>query len=104
MAKMEPTTSPLPFAERASPNPFGHLVGQPLDDHQVDIPAINSDGFEACQRLVKDVAAGGFSSALPVFGDAGTGDSPLFGRVPPWLAPQPRNPFVLVRVEPYPSG
>src|SRR5260370_18932923 len=104
MAKMEPTTSPLPFAERASPNPFGHLVGQPLDDHQVDIPDINSDAFEACQRLVQDVAAGGFSAALTVFGDAGTGKTHLVGRVRRWLEPLPGNLFVFVRVETSPAG
>jgi hypothetical protein len=66
---MEPTTLPLPFAERAFPNPFGPLVGQPLDNDQVDIAEINSEAFEACQRLVRDVADGGFSAALTVFGD-----------------------------------
>ncbi|HEX4229483.1 MAG TPA: hypothetical protein VHZ07_12500 [Bryobacteraceae bacterium] len=60
---------PLPFAERAFPNPFGPLVGQPLDNDQVDIAEINSEAFEACQRLVRDVADGGFSAALTVFGD-----------------------------------
>ncbi len=103
-AKMEPTTSLSQFAERAFPNPFGHLVGQPLDDHQVDIPEINSEAFEACRRLVHDVAAGGFSAALTVFGDAGTGKTHLIGRIRRWLEPQPGNLFVFVRMETSPSG
>jgi hypothetical protein len=101
---MEPTTSPLPFVERAAPNPFGHLVGQPLDDQQVDIAAINSEAFEACRLLVQDVAAGGFSAALTVFGDTGTGKTHLVGRVRRWLEPQPENLFVFVRMETSPSG
>src|ERR1700680_2467145 len=101
---MEPTTSPFPFAERAFPNPFGPLVGQPLDDHQVDIAEINSESFEACQRLVQDVAAGGFSAALTVFGDVGTGKTHLVGRVRRWLEPQPGNLFVFVRMETSPAG
>ncbi len=103
-AKMEPTTSPLPFAERAFPNPFGPLVGQPLDDHQVDIAEINSEAFEACQRLVQDVASGGFSAALTVFGDVGTGKTHLVGRVRRWLQPQHEKLFVFVRMETSPAG
>ncbi len=102
--KMEPTTSPLQFAERAFPNPFGHLVGQPLDDNQVDIPEINLEAFEACRRLVQDVAGGGFSAALTIFGDAGTGKTHLIGRVRRWLETQPGNLFVFVRMETSPSG
>jgi hypothetical protein len=101
---MEPTTSPLPFAERTFPNPFGPLVGQPLDDRQLDIAEINSESFEACRRLVQDVAAGGFSAALTVFGDSGTGKTHLVGRVRQWLEPQPGNLFVLVRMETSPAG
>ncbi len=96
--------SPLPSAERAVPNPFGHLMGQPLDDYHVDIAEINSGAFEACQRLIQDVAAGGFSAALTVFGDAGTGKTHLVGRVRRWLAPQPGNLFVFVRMETSPAG
>jgi hypothetical protein len=102
--KMEPTTSPLPFVERAFPNPFGPLFGQPLDDHQVDIADINSEAFEACQQLVQDVAAGGFSAALTVFGDWGTGKTHLVGRVRRWLEPQHGNLFVFVRMETSPAG
>jgi hypothetical protein len=102
--KMEPTTSPLPFVERASPNPFGHLVGQPLDDHQVDVAEINSEAFEACRRLVQDVAGGGFSAALTVFGDAGTGKTHLVGRVRRWLDPEAGNLFVFVRMETSPAA
>jgi len=101
---MEPTTSPLPFAERASANPFGPLVGQPLDDRQVDVTEINSEAFEACQRLVADVAAGGFSAALTIFGDSGTGKTHLLGRVRRWLEPQPDKLFVFVRMETSPAG
>ncbi len=103
-AKMEPTTSPLPFAERAVPNPFGHLVGQPLDDHQVDIAEINSEAFEACRRLTQDVADGSFSAALTVFGDAGTGKTHLVGRVRRWMEPQSKNFFVFARMETSPAG
>lgn len=101
---MEPTTSPLPFAELAFPNPFGPLVGQPLDDRQVDIVEINAEAFSACQRLVQDVTAGGYSSALTVFGDVGTGKTHLIGRVRRWLEPQPANLFVFVRMETSPAG
>jgi hypothetical protein len=80
------------------------LVGQPLDDDQVDIAEINSDAFEACQRLVRDVADGGFSAALTVFGDAGTGKTHLVGRVRRWLEKQPGNLFIFVRMETSPAG
>ncbi len=103
-ARMEPFMSPLLSAERAFPNPFGHLMGQPLDDYHVDIAEINSEAFEACQRLIQDVEAGGSSSALTVFGDAGTGKTHLVGRVRRWLAPQPGHLFVFVRMETSPAG
>ena len=98
---MEHITSPLPFADY--PNPFGPLVGQPLDDTQVDIVDINSEAFEACRRLVDDVAAG-FSAALTVFGDTGTGKTHLTGRVRRWLEPQPGRLFVFVRMETSAAG
>jgi hypothetical protein len=101
---MEPTTSLLPFAERVFPNPFGPLVGQPLDDHEIDIAEINSESFEACQRLIRDVSEGGYSAALTVFGDVGTGKTHLIGRVRRWLEPQPGNLFVFVRMETSPEG
>jgi hypothetical protein len=101
---MEPTTSPLPFAKRAFPNPFGPSVAHPQDDHQGDVPEINSEAFEACQRLVQDVAAGGFSAALTILGDAGTGKTHLIGRVRRWLEAQHENFFVFVRMETSPSG
>src|SRR5271165_5433263 len=101
---MEPTMSPLPFAERAFPNPFGRLFGQPLDDHPVDVAEINSEAFEACQRLVQDVSAGGYSAALTVFGDVGTGKTHLIGRIRRWLESQPENLFVFVRMETSPAG
>jgi hypothetical protein len=91
--------SPLPFA-----NPFGALVGRPLDDDQPDVAEINIDAFKACQRLVQDVAAGGFSAALTVFGDAGTGKTHLIGRVRRWLEQQPQHLFVFVRMETSPAG
>jgi hypothetical protein len=103
-AKMEPTTSPLPFAKRAFPNPFGPSVAHPLDDHHGDVPEINSEAFEACRRLVRDVTTGGFSAALTVFGDWGTGKTHLVGRVRRWLDPQPENLFVFVRMETSPAG
>ena len=104
MAKMEPTTLPLPLDERAFPNPFGHLIGQPLDDQDVDVADINADASQACQQLVEEVASGGRSAALTVFGDWGTGKTHLLGRVRRWLEPQPRNLFVFVRMETSPAG
>jgi len=101
---MEPITLPFPSAERALPNPFGPLVGQPLADDQLDIAEINSQAFEACERLVRDVADGGFSAALTVFGDAGTGKTHLVGRVRRWLEKQNGNLFVFVRMETSPAG
>jgi len=70
----------------------------------MDIAEINSESFEACQRLVQDVAAGGYSAALTVFGDWGTGKTHLVGRVRRWLEPQPGNLFVFVRMETSPAG
>ncbi len=101
---MEPTMSQLPFAEQAFANPFGPLFGQPLDDRQVDIAEINSVAFDACRTLVQDVGAGGFSQALTVFGDTGTGKTHLIGRVRRWLEPQSENLFVFVRMETSPAG
>lgn len=96
--------SQLPFAEQAFANPFGPLFGQPLDDRQVDIAEINSVAFDACRTLVQDVGAGGFSQALTVFGDTGTGKTHLIGRVRRWLEPQSENLFVFVRMETSPAG
>jgi hypothetical protein len=96
--------SQLPFAEWASPNPFGPLVGQPLDDNPVDVAEINSEAFEACQQLVEDVASGSFSAALTVFGDSGTGKTHLLGRVRRWVEPHPGKLFVFVRMETSPAG
>jgi hypothetical protein len=96
--------SPSDSAERAFPNPFGRLAGQPLEDHQVDIADIHADAFQACQRLVRDVAEGGFSAALTVFGDTGTGKTHLIGRIRRWLEPQPDRLFVFVRMETSPAG
>jgi len=70
----------------------------------VDIAGINAEAFLACQRLVDDVAAGGFSAALTVFGDAGTGKTHLIGRVRRWLETQPKHLFVFVRMETSPAG
>jgi hypothetical protein len=80
------------------------LVGQPLDDHQVDIAEINREAFDACKRLVEDVAAGHYSAALTVFGDTGTGKTHLIGRVRRWLEPQAGKLFVFVRMETSPAG
>ncbi len=91
--------SALPSAESPVTNPFGPLVGQPLDDRGVDIEEINGEAFDACRRLVTDVAAGGYSSALTVFGDTGTGKTHLLGRVRRWLEGQPQTLFVFVRME-----
>ncbi len=96
--------SPSPFAERAYPNPFGPLLAQPLDAQQVDVADINAESFEACQRLVGDVASGGYSAALTVFGDSGTGKTHLVGRVRRWLQPQPGKLFVFVRMETSAAG
>jgi hypothetical protein len=75
-----------------------------MEDHQVDIAEINAEAFEACRRLVEDVAGGGFSAALTVFGDTGTGKTHLIGRVRRWLDPQPGRLFVFVRMETSPAG
>jgi hypothetical protein len=75
-----------------------------MEDGQVDVAEINSQAFEACRRLVKDVAAGGYSAALTVFGDTGTGKTHLIGRVRRWLEQQPENLFVFVRMETSPAG
>jgi hypothetical protein len=75
-----------------------------MDDRQVDVPEINSEAFEACRRLVQDVATGGFSAALTVFGDTGTGKTHLIGRVRRWIEPQPDNLLVFVRMETSPPG
>ncbi len=91
---------PFPYVR----NPFGPLTGQPLDGQEVDIAEINVESFRACQRLVQDVAAGGFSAALTVFGDSGTGKTHLLGRVRRWLETQPANLFVFVRMETSPAG
>jgi len=79
-------------------------VGQPLDNDQVDIADINAEGFLACRRLVDEVAEGGFSAALTVFGDAGTGKTHLIGRVRRFLDTQRQHLFVFVRMETSPAG
>jgi hypothetical protein len=96
--------SPSPSAERTFPNPFGPLLAQPLDARQVDVADINAESFEACRRLVGDVASGGYSAALTVFGDSGTGKTHLVGRVRRWLESQPGKLFVFVRMETSAAG
>ena len=91
--------SVLPFG-----NPFGPLVGQPLSDSQVDLADINANAFAACQQLVNDVATDGYSAALTVFGDSGTGKTHLIGRVRKWMEAEPQNLFVFVRMETSPAG
>jgi hypothetical protein len=80
------------------------MVGQPHDDRELDIAEINAEAFEACRRLTQDVTTGGYSSALTVFGDAGTGKTHLVGRVRRWLDQQPEKLFVFARMETSPAG
>ena len=78
--------SPLPFDEtKLLPNPFGRIVGFPLDDKEVDVAEINGDAFESCKRLVREVLSQDSSSALTLFGDVGSGKTHLLGRVRRWI-------------------
>jgi hypothetical protein len=92
--------SPSQFEDRRPlPNPFGRIVGHPLEDDEIDVAEINRPAFEACQLLVEDVRRQHASAALTLFGEAGAGKTHLLGRVRRWLQNMPGNLFVLVRMD-----
>jgi hypothetical protein len=92
--------SQLPFAERKLlPNPFGRIVGLPLDDDEVDVPEINPAAFETCQRLVEEVRSQRASCSLTLYGDTGSGKTHLLGRVRRWMEKQSEGLFVLVPMD-----
>jgi hypothetical protein len=92
--------SPSHFEDRRSlPNPFGRIVGHPLEDDEIDVAEINRPAFEACQLLVEDVMRQHASAALTLFGEAGAGKTHLLGRLRRWLQNMPGSPFVLVRMD-----
>src|SRR5215472_12176847 len=97
---MEPTMSPSHFEDRRPlPNPFGRIVGHPLEDDEIDVAEINRPAFEACQLLVEDVMRQQASAALTLFGEAGAGKTHLLGRLRRWLQNMPGSLFVLVRMD-----
>lgn len=99
MAATVHTMSQSPSAEkRLLPNPFGCLVGRPLDN-DVDVAEINLKAFASCQRLVEDVVAAKSSAALTLYGEAGTGKTHLLGRVRKWLGSVPGSLFVLAPMD-----
>ncbi len=92
--------SPLPFDDTKSfPNPFGRIVGLPLDDGEIDVPEINRVAFESCQHLVGEVRGTRASSALVLFGDTGSGKTHLLGRVRRWIEKESGALFVLVSMD-----
>jgi hypothetical protein len=100
MVEMERIMSPLPFDEKKLlPNPFGRIVGLPLDDHEIDVAEINRDAFESCQRLLYEVLSQGSSGALTLFGDTGSGKTHLLGRVRRWIQKGSGALFVLVSMD-----
>src|SRR5271165_779935 len=99
MAAMVHTMSQSPFVERRLlPNPFGCLVGRPLDN-DVDVAEINEKAFASCQRLVEQVISARSSAALTLYGEAGTGKTHLLGRVHKWLGSVPGSLFVLAPMD-----
>src|SRR5579862_2765628 len=99
MAAMARSMSQSPFVEkRLLPNPFGDLVGHPLDD-SVDVAEINRKAFTSCQRLVEDVAGARVGAALTLYGEAGTGKTHLLGRVRKWLGGVTGSLFVLAPMD-----
>jgi hypothetical protein len=100
MVEMEAIMSPLPFDDtKRLPNPFGRIVGFPLDDNEVDVAEINRDAFETCQRLICEVLSQDSSSALTLFGDVGSGKTHLLGRVRRWIEKGSGALFVLVSMD-----
>lgn len=100
MAEMEPTMSQSPSDDnKILPNPFGRIVGLPLDDDEIDVAEINREAFASCQRLIHDVRNQQASAALTLFGEAGAGKTHLLGRVRRWLREVPESLFVLVRMD-----
>jgi hypothetical protein len=92
--------SQSPFVEpRLLPNPFVSLVGDPLEDSEVDVSEINEKAFLSCQRLVQDVLEARVSGALTLYGEAGTGKTHLLGRMRKWLGSRPGSLFVLARMD-----
>ena len=91
--------SQSPFVDRRLlPNPFGCLVGRPLDN-DVDVAEINEKAFASCRRLVEDVAGTRSSGVLTLYGEAGTGKTHLLGRVRKWLEGVPGSLFVLAPMD-----
>jgi hypothetical protein len=100
MVEMEAIMSPLPFDDtKLLPNPFGRIVGFPLDDGEIDVAEINGDAFESCQRLVREVLSQDSSSALTLFGDVGSGKTHLLGRVRRWIEKGSGALFVLASMD-----
>ncbi|MFN7925340.1 MAG: AAA family ATPase [Bryobacteraceae bacterium] len=79
--------------EDRSVNPFGRMVGHPLED-EPDVAEINSQAFETCRKTVLDVARIHEGAAVTIRGEAGTGKTHLLGRIRKWLATQPGSVFV----------
>jgi hypothetical protein len=92
--------SQSPFVDKKLlPNPFGSIVGDPLEDTAVDVAEINEKAFLSCQCLVQDVLDTRSSAALTLYGEAGTGKTHLLGRMRKWLGNMPGNLFVLARMD-----
>lgn len=74
--------SPLqPGDKRLLPNPFGRIVGHPLDDAELDVPEINRKAFDSCRKLIAGVRESHESATMTLLGEPGTGKTHLLGRV-----------------------
>lgn len=70
-------------------NPFlSQTAGIDLDRRSPDVDAINAQAFLNCQRMIQDVWRAGYTQALLLTGEPGSGKTHLLGRVQSWLEKQ----------------
>ncbi len=99
--------SPSPGARIEPPlrgvsNPFASsTVGSPWDEATADVPDINRRAFEACLRLIAQVASTGSSTSLMLYGEPGSGKTHLLSRLRRAVeqASEPAPVFIGVRMQ-----
>jgi hypothetical protein len=85
-------------------NPFRHAAaGSAWEEPLADMPSLNQKAFERALTLLHQVQADGYSAALVVMGEAGSGKTHLLGRLQRHCAELGGRPFVAMRTDCAPS-
>ena len=81
-------------------NPFlMQVVADPWSRADADVPQIHQQAFELCHDLVEEVAHGGGSTCLLIYGEAGSGKTHLLSRLRDHLEKHSEAVFVSVRLQ-----